>query len=383
MDATRRRFLVGGSAAAISLGIGLDTFKRAFAARGPTSMKGPYGALGSPDAHGVRLPDGFNARLLVRTGDRVAGTSYEWHGAPDGGATFSTPSGGWVYVSNSELNGNAGGAGAIKFDAGGAMIDAYRILQGTKWNCAGGAAPWGKWLSCEEFRGGVVWECDPFRSSQGIARPALGRFPHEAAVVDPVTSRVYLTEDDYGSRLYRFTPARWGDLQEGLLEAARVEQGQVSWVPVAADRPDRGRDTTPFARGEGAWFSGRALYFSTTADHRVWAHDVDADTIEIIYDAATYGADAPLHDPDNVTVHAPSGDIYVAEDAGDLQLVLLADGRGRRIAEPFLQLVGHDRSEIAGPAFSPDGSRLYFTSQRGMDGKRGMTFEVTGPFLHP
>jgi WD40-like Beta Propeller Repeat len=35
---------------------------------------------------------------------------------------------------------------------------------------------------------------------------------------------------------------------------------------------------------------------------------------------------------------------------------------------------------IAGPAFSPDGTRLYFSSQRGTDGKTGMTFEVTGPF---
>jgi secreted PhoX family phosphatase len=102
--------------------------------------------------------------------------------------------------------------------------------------------------------------------------------------------------------------------------------------------------------------------------------------MEIIYDAATYGTDAPLRDPDNITVHARSGDIYVAEDADDLQLVLLADRHGGRIAEPFLQLVGHGGSEIAGPAFSPDGSRLYVTSQRGMDGKRGMTFEVTGPF---
>ena len=79
-------------------------------------------------------------------------------------------------------------------------------------------------------------------------------------------------------------------------------------------------------------------------------------------------------------MHAASGDIYVAEDGDDLQLVLLADRDGRRIVAPFLQLTGHDRSEIAGPAFSPDGSRLYFSSQRGTDGKLGMTLEVTGPF---
>ena len=84
-----------------------------------------------------------------------------------------------------------------------------------------------------------------------------------------------------------------------------------------------------------------------------------------------------------MTVHARSGDIYVAEDADDLQLVLLADQFGQRIAAPFLQLVGHAGSEITGPAFNPDGTRLYFSSQRGTDGGTngpGMTFEVRGPF---
>ena len=37
-------------------------------------------------------------------------------------------------------------------------------------------------------------------------------------------------------------------------------------------------------------------------------------------------------------------------------------------------------SEITGLAFSPDGTRLYMTSQRGLDGVHGMTFEITGPF---
>jgi hypothetical protein len=35
-------------------------------------------------------------------------------------------------------------------------------------------------------------------------------------------------------------------------------------------------------------------------------------------------------------------------------------------------------SEVTGLAFSPDGSRLYFNSQRGL--VFGITYEVTGPF---
>jgi secreted PhoX family phosphatase len=125
------------------------------------------------------------------------------------------------------------------------------------------------------------------------------------------------------------------------------------------------------------------VYFCTTADNRVWALETASQQLSIVYDAALLGTEAPLHDPDNVTVHESSGDIYVAEDPDDLQLVLLADAQGNRIAAPFLQLVGHAGSEIAGPAFSPDGSRLYFSSQRGTDGGSngpGMTFEVSGPF---
>jgi uncharacterized protein len=379
MDPSRRRLLTSGTAAVIAGGLGFDTWKRAFAQQPPS--QGPYGALGSPDVHGVRLPAGFTARLIARTGERVAATGYLWHGQPDGGATFATPDGGWVYVSNSELNGMRGGVGAIRFKSSGEVADAYPILAGTKWNCAGGTTPWGTWLSCEEFRSGFVWECDPMRSSQGIARPGLGKFPHEAAVVDPDTGIVYLTEDDSDSRLYRFTPRSWGDLREGVLEAAAVDaSGQVTWIPVRDDRPDRGRDTTPFQRGEGAWFSRGYLYFTTTADDRVWALHAASNRLEVIYDASTYGPDAPLRDPDNITVHERSGDIYFAEDADDLQLVLLADRAGRRIAEPFLELVGHGSSEVAGPAFSPDGTRLYVSSQRGTDGKNGMTFEIAGPF---
>jgi secreted PhoX family phosphatase len=380
---SRRDFLVRSLGAAATLGMTPAVFRNAFA--GPAIVgDSPYGSLGAPDANGVRLPPGFSARLIGTTGEVVAGTQYVWHGQPDGGATFAVPGGGWVYVCNSEMNGTRGGAGAVRFDAAGEIQDAYTILLGTKWNCAGGATPWDTWLSCEEHRSGVVWECDPFGPGQGIARPAMGRFPHEAAVVDPATGWVYMTEDTNDSRLYRFRPDVRGRLESGVLEAAAVDsRGFVTWVTVAADRPYRGSDTTQFLRGEGAWFAAGHVYFSTTADNRVWALETASNHLEVIYDAEATGASAPLRNPDNVTVHAASGDIYVAEDGDDLQLVLLADASGHRIAAPFAQLVGHGGSEIAGPAFSPDGRRLYFSSQRGTGGSfssPGMTFEVTGPF---
>ena len=67
----------------------------------------------------------------------------------------------------------------------------------------------------------------------------------------------------------------------------------------------------------------------------------------------------------------------VAEDGGDMRISAIApDGT----VEPILQIVGQDDSEITGPAFSPDGSRLYFSSQRGGATYGGITYEVSGPF---
>jgi uncharacterized protein len=399
----RRTALKLGAATALAVGLGPWRQAQAAATATATVGVGPYGPLGSADRFGVRLPAGFSARLVAFTGDRVPGTTFEWVAEPDAAATFPTAGGGWVYACNSETNGTSGGAAAIRFDARGRSVDAYRILGGTKWNCSGGATPWGTWLSGEEFRNGHVWECDPFRPGQGVERPALGEFPHEAAVVDPGTGWVYLTEDYGTGRFYRFRPRTYADLSRGVLEAARVDPsgGRVSWVRVSPLRPERSAATTAFDRGEGAWFADGHVYFTTTGDDRVWAYDTASNVMEVIYDAATVGAGAPLHDPDCITVHATSGDIFVGEDADDLQLVLLARGRSGRVAAPFLQLVGHGggekgapgqdgnvvpssswkpESEITGLAFSPDGTRLYCTSQRGTDGVRGMTFEITGPF---
>ncbi len=377
MDRQRRHLLAGATAS-----LALAGWTRSLKASAVLGVS-PYGPLGAPDAHGVAVPAGFSVRLVAQSGQKVAGTQQLWHGAPDGGACFATPAGGWVYVSNAELP--RGGAGAIKFNAAGAVVDAYSVLAGTKVNCAGGPTPWGTWLSCEEYGRGRVWECDPQQPGQGVARTAMGRFSHEAVAVDPISGHAYMTEDDGAeSRFYRFRPERAGDLSAGVLEAASVDAlGLVRWIPVSPLRPYRGADSTAFYRGEGAWYAAGIVYFCTTGDNRVWALDTATQQLQVIYDAALLGDAAPLRQPDNVTVHAPSGDVFVAEDADDRQLVLLADAEGTRIAAPFMQLFGHEGSEVTGPAFSPDGLRLYFSSQRGTGGMSfspGMTFEISGPF---
>ena len=76
-----------------------------------------------------------------------------------------------------------------------------------------------------------------------------------------------------------------------------------------------------------------------------------------------------------MTVNA-DGYPLVAEDGDNMELCFI-DKNG--FAKPLVRLDGHWLSEITGPAFSPDGSRLYFSSQRGRTGSRrigGMTFEI-------
>ena len=95
--------------------------------------------------------------------------------------------------------------------------------------------------------------------------------------------------------------------------------------------------------------------------------------MNIIYSAADY--EQPLlTGVDNIEV-SPSGELLVAEDGGNMQIIAL-DKKYRPYV--LVQINGQDRSEITGPAFSPDGKRLYFSSQRGATGSSddGITYEL-------
>ena len=190
--------------------------------------------------------------------------------------------------------------------------------------------------------------------------------------------------------LYRFTPARWRDLTEGLLEIASVsEGGRVSWSrvpdPAALRAPTRKqvKGSAAFRRAEGVWHDDGVVYVTTTGDHRVNAYDIARERIEVIYDGLGSGS-TPLLRVDQLTANR-AGEVFVCEDIATEEIDIgLIDRTGA--VSKFLSATGphHADSELTGATFDPSGSRMYFASQRAFGHAAtpgpGAIYEVSGPF---
>lgn len=337
-----------------------------------------------------------------------------------------------------------GGCTALTLDSRNHVLSERVAIAGTAVNCAGGPTPWHTWLTCEETEDrageegmtkdhGYVFEVDPEdRRANREPKPvkALGRYAHEAVVIDPKRGHAYLTEDASGPNglLYRWTPPEHFRHGRGRLRTLADDAGVlqafkcfdsggkfvddlsratrtgtvygVDWVDV----PDRDAQTTSvrkqFAAGEvtrarkleGMWWAdGGAYVVSSFArdespgrphDGQVWFYDPKRRTLTLkvlLGVNADPSADGAFDGPDNITV-SPYGGLVIAEDGDGVQHLFGATDSGRTypIARNELNLGTEDDpeySEFTGVTFSPDGRTLYANIQT-----PGIMLAITGPW---
>jgi secreted PhoX family phosphatase len=270
----RRRFLKGSAAAAggaVLAGAGpFAGFVAGPVTAAPQPVLGPVPDL-RDGAVRLWLPPGFSYRSFHDTEQAVVlddGTVLP--GRHDGMAAFKGPGGNVILVRNHEVNnpvpafGDAaaaydtmagGGTTTIEVTRFGEVVRSFTSLNGTQMNCAGGAMPWGSWVTCEEtvngpdvgpdFTGasnvpltrphGFIFEVPAGGQSTREPITQAGRFAHEAVALDPWRGVLYQTEDNFGypSGLYRYKPPRHPMLDGRLRDGGRLEMLAVRGVPNA------------------------------------------------------------------------------------------------------------------------------------------------------
>ena len=462
MHPSRRSFL--RHSAAVTAGfLGLDRHLAAADAR----RIAPWGPLKADPHRILDLHEGFTYRVLSRAGDPM-GDGFLTPGQPDGMAAFPGPDGTVVIVRNHEINqigssgfgpfkNNAklpadfdprlcyapgdgakipphvGGTSTIVFDpARGIVKTDFLSLLGTDRNCAGGPTPWGSWITCEEpsdlitgdqQRHGYCFEV-PATATPGLTPPvplkAMGRFRHEAIAIHPASGAVYLTEDRGDGMIYRFLPAKPGDLAAGgRLQALKIrdrpsadtrnwpgdrepfplrQRLAVDWMDldeVEAPLDDlrlRGvkAGAARLSRGEGMWHGSAGQvgeetiywcctdggaaqkgqifrYFPSPAEGQAGESDQPGQ-LDLYLEPNDTDL---LRNGDNLTV-APWGDLVICEDTTGVNQLrgVTTQGEYYTIGRNTLS-----QTEFAGACFSPDGDWLFVNIM-----SPGTTLAITGPW---
>lgn len=417
------------------------------------------------------LPEGFSYTVVSETGGKMSDGFFR-PGRPDGMACFAHPSdaakcilmrnhenwpdteGGSPFGDEDELLGQLqdgklydrkldgrpffGGVTTVVYDLRNKRIEReFLSLTGTAGNCAGGATPWGSWLSCEESSvrapgeaqkdHGYVFEVpiDANGPVDPVPLTAMGRFAHEAAAVDLDTDIIYLTEDNPNGLFYRFLPNEKQNLSKGGVLQALVIKGhpglntsnwpqdwggdgytavkpgksfEVEWINLddvearESGLAERGHaaGAAKFYRSEGIAYGKRkgekaSVFFNCTQGGaarcgQVWRYTPSE------HEGQPSEKDQPgeleliyeSKTPDKLDLcdnvaFAPWGDLILCEDGFNEQYLRGLTPKGE------IYDIAHNAnerdSEFCGACFSPDGSILFVNVQ-----EPGVTFAIEGPW---
>ncbi|MEZ5346227.1 MAG: DUF839 domain-containing protein [Pyrinomonadaceae bacterium] len=341
----------------------------------------------------IALPKGFEYKVFGKTGDLMK-DGLKTPKDHDGMAAFFR-NGEIRLVRNHEINDDVpkenitlapdnnydqtagGGTTTVVIDSKTLEITRdFVSLSGTLNNCAGGATPWGSWISCEETTYGktVFLEDDddevekqkvggfdkphgycfevPASANSTVAAVPLkdmGRFSHEAVAFDAKRGIAYLTEDAKPSGFYRFLPKRFNRLAEGgTLQMLAVKDRpnfdttkglietdfDVNWVTIDDPDPEeadtnetavyeqgKAKGAAKFKKLEGCFADkfGRIYFVSSsggdTGGGQIWLYvptSKDEGRLRLLFEAP----DRELLDmPDNVCMYPNSNFLYICEDS--------------------------------------------------------------------
>jgi len=439
---SRRRFIIGASTVAFAGLAGCSLGKKHNLTLMP--IADGFGPLVKDRQQLLDLPDGFSYDVISKLGDEMT-DGFHVPDRADGMGCIALTRERVALIRNHELhpkslnkqpisiqnhktplaydsyeNGVAlpGGTTSLIYNLKTKKVEKEFIsLVGTIRNCAGGITPWGSWLTCEESvmkagdglkeDHGYIFEVPA--TAEGIVAPKplkeMGRFNHEAAVVDPDTGIVYLTEDRGDSLFYRFIPNVKGQLDKGGQLQAMVVSSKpkfdsrnwqqtnmkvgewlsTEWVDL--DDPESPNDdlrirgyqigAALFARGEGIHWADGELYFCCTNGGKKQLGQImrfepnnEGGRIQLFLESD----DSSLYNfGDNLTV-TPQGHLFVCED----QYTDVVDNHIRGVTPDghvynFAKL--HAQTELAGACFSPDGSVLFVNLY-----SPTKTLAITGPW---